>query len=207
MTKDEVAPEIGKEEISLLVQHYEASFSITQGRERIRDRLSWWIVSLSIVLTLVVFTDIVAISEPPDGGWLWVVYSLRGDRLEFVIWILMLVTALRHVQVASRIEADYGYLHGLEEHIDGKLSWTFCRERAGYTEKFSLPIPRKRYSVLYKLLVPLFVVAQTSAAVLSGWIDMPLSSFPISFSETVLVVASAVWVITTYVFLRPLSSV
>ena len=128
-----------QKQLSLLVQHYETSFAITQGRERVRDRMLWIIVSLSVALTLLVFTDIFAVSRPPRGGVMWMAYSLQGSGLQFVAWTLMLVATLRHMQVASRIEADYCYLHALEVHLDEKMSWTFCRERVGYVPEFPLP--------------------------------------------------------------------
>ena len=74
-------------------------------------------------------------------------YSLHGSGLQFVVWTLMLVATLRHLQVASRIEADYSYLHALEVHLDEKMSLTFCRERVGYVPEFPLPSTRQGYSV------------------------------------------------------------
>ena len=68
--------ETDSEELSLLVQHYETSFAITQGREPVRNRMLWIIVSLSVALTLLVFTDIFAVSQPPRGGVMWMAYSL-----------------------------------------------------------------------------------------------------------------------------------
>ena len=68
MTTSGSAAAEGADELSPLMQHYETSFAITQGRERIRDWTSWVIVSLSIALTLVVFTDMFAAPQPPRGG-------------------------------------------------------------------------------------------------------------------------------------------
>ena len=196
----------GADELSLLMQHYETSFAITQGRERIRDWTSWVVVSLSIALTLVVFTDMFAAPQPPRGGWLWMAYALQGWGLEFVIWTVILVATVRHMQVASRIEADYSYLHKLETHLNERMSWTFCRERIGYVPEFPLPSSRKGYSVLYKLLVPTFVVAQTSAAVISGWMNAPLDLTPESLAEMTSLVAATAWSVTTYLLLKPIGS-
>ena len=195
------------EDISLLVQHYDTSFLITQGRERIRDRISWVIVSLSVTLTLLVFPDPFAVSHPPGGGLLWVAYWLQGSGLQFVVWTLMLVATLRHMQLATRIEADYTYLHKLEEYIDERISWTFCRERVGYVPEFPLPASRKGYSLLYKVLVPTVVVGQTTAAVISGWMDAPLDLIPASFAETTSLVAVTVWAVTAYLLLKPIGNV
>ena len=205
MTAAESRREADAEQLSLLVQHYETSFAITQGRERVRDRMLWIIVSLSVALTLLLFTDIFAVSQPPRGGVMWMAYSLQGSGLQFVAWTLMLVATLRHMQVASRIEADYSYLHALEVHLDEKMSWTFCRERVGYVPEFPLPSTRQGYSVLYKVLVPIFVVAQTTAAVISGWMTAPLDLTPGSFAETTSLLAAAVWAVTTYLLLTPVA--
>ena len=204
MTTSASATEKDADELSLLMQHYETSCAIIQNRERIRDRMLWVIVSLSIALTLVVFTDMFAVSQPPRGGWLWMAYSLQGSGLQFVVWTLMLVATLRHMQVASRIEADYSYLHKLETYLNERMSWTFCRERVGYVPEFPLPSSRKGYSVLYKLLVPAFVVAQTSAAVISGWMNAPLDLTPESFAQTTSLVAAGAWAVTTYLLLKPI---
>ena len=203
MTLPESRKEADAEELSLLIQHYETSFAITQGRERVRDRMLWIIVSLSVALTLLVFTDMFAVSQPPRTGLMWMAYSLQGSGLQFVAWTLMLVATLRHMQVASRIESDYSYLHALEVHLDEKMSWTFCRERVGYVPEFPLRSSRQGYSVLYKVLVPVFVVAQTSAAVISSWMTAPLDLTPGSFAETTSLVAAAVWAVTTYLLLKP----
>ena len=143
MTARPSVAERDADELSLLMQHYETSFAITQGRERVRDRMLWVLVSLSLALTLIVFGNAFAVSQPPSGGWLWVAYSLQGPGLQFVIWMLILVATLRHMQVASRIEADYSYLHKLETYLNERMTWTFCRERVGYVPEFPLPDTRK----------------------------------------------------------------
>ena len=206
MTASPSATEKDADELSHLMQHYETSFAIIQGRERVRDRMLWVIVSLSLALTLIVFGNASAASQPQGGGWLWIAYSLQGPGLQFVIWTLMLVATLRHMQVASRIEADYSYLHKLETYLNERITWTFCRERVGYVPEFSLPASRKGYSVLYKLLVPGFVVAQTSAAVISDWMDAPLDLTPETFAQATSLVAVAAWAISSYLLLKPLGS-
>ena len=133
-------------------------------------------------------------------------YALQGWGLEFVIWTVMLVATVRHMQVASRIEADYSYLHKLETYLNERMLWTFCRERIGYVPEFPLPSSRKGYSVLYKLLVPAFVVAQTSAAVISGWMNTPLDFTPESFAEMTSLIAASTWAVTTYLLLKPIGS-
>ena len=199
-------PKENADELSLLVEHYEKSYAIIQGRERARDRILWVLLSLSIALTLIVFTDMFAVSQPPRGGLPWMAYSLRGPGLQFVVWVLLLAATLRHLQIASRVEADYEYLHALETYLDGKMSWKFCRERIGYLPEYPLPSGRKAYSVLYKLLVPAFVVAQTSAAVLASCMTISLDFAPKSFAETTSLIAVAVWIVTTYLLFRPIGT-
>ena len=53
--------------------------------------------------------------------------------------------------------------------------------------------------------MPVFVVAQTTAAVISGWMTAPLDLTPGSFAETTSLVAAAVWAVTTYLLLKPVA--
>ena len=199
MTSNDTA----EQQLSILVEHYDASFAITQGRERVRDRMLWFVVSMSVILTLITFADMFSATESPRGGLAWIAYSLQISGLQFVVWTLILVATFRHMQFASRVEADYTYIHALEKHLDEKISWTFCRERVGYVSEFPLPDSRKGYSFLYKILVPAFVVAQTTAAVINGWMQTPLALTIDSFEEVTSLVAVLVWAITTYFLLTP----
>ena len=68
------------------------------------------------------------------------------------------------------------------------------------------PILEKGIPSLYKRIVPAFVVAQTSAAVISDWMEAPLDLTPESFAQATSLVAVGAWAISSYLLLKPFDS-
>lgn len=164
--------------LSTVYDHYKDTCALIGDASRRRDRLLLWSLGVMVLLGFEIFFPTpaerlfssflarqISIEEPIDVG-------LVGN----VIWIALLVFAVRYYQTVAYVERLYPYLHRLEERVNETLGKEhITREGKSYLADY--PKFQSWLAFLYQRAVPLILfVLPTIRIAMEIWRGQPTVS-------------------------------
>lgn len=143
-----------------LCSHYKDSFDIHLSSIKQRDKLFYWLLVIMAVFTLQLSsTDIVVdIVNNYINNTVGIRLGGSTDFIATLLWLLFLGFTTRYYQIVLEIERQYGYLHALEEKLNGYYPETkaFTREGKSYLDKY--PLFSKWMWLLYTVFFPILII-------------------------------------------------
>ncbi len=143
-----------------LCSHYKDSFDIHLASIKQRDKLFYWLLVIMAVFTLQLSSTDIVVNVVNDYANKAVGIKLgkSSDFISTLLWLLLLGFTTRYYQVVLEIERQYGYLHALEEKLNGYYPETkvFTREGSSYLSKY--PLFSNWVWFLYTVLFPCLIV-------------------------------------------------
>lgn len=119
-----------------LCSHYKDTFDIHRGSIKQRDALFYGLLVILAVFTLQLSSTEVVVSVVNDyvNKTTGIKLGKSADFISTLLWLLLLGFTTRYFQVVLEIERQYGYLHALEERLNGYYSESnvFTREGKSY---------------------------------------------------------------------------
>ncbi len=143
-----------------LCSHYKDTFDIHLASIKQRDRLFYGLLIVLALFTLQLSsTEVVANMV---GEYVNKTTGVKlGNNIDFVstlLWLLLLGFSTRYFQVVLGIERQYGYLHALEEQLNGFYpnSKAFTREGKSYLSRY--PLFSNWVWFLYTIFFPILIL-------------------------------------------------
>jgi len=126
--------------LALLTQHYEATFTLIKDELRRRDRYSFAVLLLVVVMLFQLYspTDAEKAIARVVGEKLGFGTSLDVSFLGTVIWFSLLIVVMKYYQVLAEIERLYTYIHKLEAQLTPEFGGgIYSREGIDYLSSFN----------------------------------------------------------------------
>ncbi len=143
-----------------LCSHHKDSFDIHLSSIKQRDKLFYWLLVIMAVFTLQLSsTDIVIdIVNNYINNTVGIRLGGSADFIATLLWLLLLGFTTKYYQIVLEIERQYGYLHVLEEKLNGYYPETklFTREGKSYLDKY--PLFSKWMWLLYTVFFPILII-------------------------------------------------
>ncbi len=143
-----------------LCSHYKDSFDIHLASIKQRDKLFYWLLVIIAVFTLQLSSTDIVVNVVNDyiNKAAGIKLGKSSDFISTLLWLLLLGFTTRYYQVVLEIERQYGYLHTLEEKLNGYYPETkvFTREGKSYLSKY--PLFSNWVWLLYTVLFPCLIV-------------------------------------------------
>ena len=143
-----------------LCSHYKDSFDIHLASIKQRDKLFYWLLIIMAVFTLQLSSTDIVVNVVNDyiNKAVGIKLGKSADFIATLLWLLLLGFTTRYYQVVLEIERQYGYLHALEEKLNGCYPETkvFTREGKSYLSKY--PLFSNWVWLLYTVLFPCLIV-------------------------------------------------
>ncbi|MCP4370938.1 MAG: hypothetical protein GY797_22915 [Deltaproteobacteria bacterium] len=143
-----------------LCSHYKDTFDIHLVSIKQRDRLFYGLLIVLALFTLQLSsTEVVA---NMIGEYVNKTTGVKlGNNIDFIstlLWLLLLGFSIKYFQVVLGIERQYGYLHTLEEQLNGLYpnSKAFTREGKFYLNKY--PLFSNWVWFLYTIFFPILIL-------------------------------------------------
>jgi len=93
-----------------------------------------------------------------------------------VVWVLILLFALRYFQTAAFVERQYDYLHQLEDKLNQVVGEeVVTREGKAYLAKY--PMFADWMWALYTIILPLLLLFVTTAKIIGEWLGVAEAGF------------------------------
>jgi len=162
-----------------LCSHYKDSFDIHRATIKQRDTLFYALLVILAIFTLQLSSaDTVAtiVSEYVDK-----VSGVKiGNNINFIstlMWFILLGFSTRYFQIVLEIERQYGYLHAIEDQLNGYYPNTsaFTREGKSYLSKY--PLFSNWVWLLYTLFFPMLILFSVIAKINSEIATMSAIGF------------------------------
>lgn len=143
-----------------LCSHYKDTFDIHQASIKQRDTLFYGLLIILAVFTLQLSSTEVVVSVVNDyvNKTTGIKLGKSADFISTLLWLLLLGFTTRYYQVVLEIERQYGYLHALEEKLNGYYpeSKAFTREGKSYLSKY--PLFSNWIWLLYTVFFPSLII-------------------------------------------------
>ena len=143
-----------------LCSHYKDTFDIHRASIKQRDTLFYGLLIILAVFTLQLSSTEVVVSVVNDyvSKTTGIKLGKSTDFISTLLWLLLLGFTTRYYQVVIEIERQYGYLHALEEKLNGYYpeSKAFTREGKSYLSKY--PLFSNWVWLLYTVFFPCLII-------------------------------------------------
>lgn len=143
-----------------LCSHYKDTFDIHRASIKQRDTLFYGLLIILAVFTLQLSSTEVVVSVVNDyvNKTTGIKLGKSADFISTLLWLLLLGFTTRYYQVVLGIERQYGYLHALEEKLNGYYpeSKAFTREGKSYLSKY--PLFSNWIWLLYTVFFPSLII-------------------------------------------------
>ena len=143
-----------------LCSHYKDTFDIHRASIKQRDTLFYGLLVILAVFTLQLSSTEVVVSVVNDyvNKATGIKLGKSADFISTLLWFLLLGFTTRYYQVVLEIERQYGYLHALEEKLNGYYpeSKAFIREGKSYLSKY--PLFSNWVWLLYTVFFPFLII-------------------------------------------------
>ena len=143
-----------------LCSHYKDTFDIHRASIKQRDTLFYGLLIILAVFTLQLSSTEVVVSVVNEyvSKTTGVKLDKNIDFISTLLWFLLLGFTTRYYQVVLEIERQYGYLHALEEKLNGYYpeSKAFTREGKSYLSKY--PLFSTWIWLLYTVFFPSLII-------------------------------------------------
>jgi len=143
-----------------LCSHYKDSFDIHLASIKQRDKLFYWLLVIIAVFTLQLSSTDIVVNVVNDyiNKVAGIKLGKSSDFISTLLWLLLFGFTTRYYQVVLEIERQYGYLHTLEEKLNGYYLETkiFTREGKSYLSKY--PLFSKWVWLFYTVFFPCLIV-------------------------------------------------
>jgi len=143
-----------------LCSHYKDTFDIHRATIKQRDTLFYGLLVILAVFTLQLSSTEMVVGVVNDyiNNATGIKLGKSADFISTLLWLLLLGFTTRYYQVVLEIERQYGYLHALEEKLNGYYPETkvFTREGKSYLSKY--PLFSNWVWLLYTVFFPSLII-------------------------------------------------
>lgn len=172
-------------ELETIYDHYKETCALIGDASRRRDQLLLWALGVLALFAFEIFfpapaeqllgnvlAQQIGVDDPLDLG-------LIGN----VIWIALLLFAVRYFQTAAYVERLYPYLHGLEDRVNAALGKELItREGKAYLSNY--PRFQSWLAFLYQKAVPFLLLLLPTVKIAGEWWP-PTVTIPLLVDTTV----------------------
>lgn len=155
---------------SILYDHYKDSCSLVGEAVKRRDRaMLFAVAALGFFAFQTIFPSVadMAVTDYLSfkfGLALQIDLSIIGN----IVWLLVLIFALRYFQTAVFVERQYAYLHQLEEKLNITIGQDIViREGKSYLADY--PWFSQWMAILYTIVFPVMLFIVTCAKIVDEW--------------------------------------
>lgn len=143
-----------------LCSHYKDTFDIHRASIKQRDTLFYGLLVILAVFTLQLSSAEMVVGVVNDyiNQTTGIKLGKNAYFISTLLWLLLLGFTTRYYQVVLEIERQYGYLHELEEKLNGYYAETkvFTREGKSYLSKY--PLFSNWVWLLYTVFFPSLII-------------------------------------------------
>lgn len=159
------------DDLEIAYDHYKETFTLIKDSEKDRNKIF-------IILCLLIAGLYLLATEPnslfqvlkdlvKEYGKTSINFSI--SIVQSLLWIVLLFYSMRYFQVNSYIERQYNYLHIIEEEINAKIEFTFCREGKSYLDKYPMVLDLIYY--IYTWVFPVIYIGIVLYKILMEWVS------------------------------------
>lgn len=159
------------DDLEIAYDHYKETFTLIKDSEKDRNKIF-------IILCLLIAGLYLLATEPnslfqvlkdlvKEYGKTSINFSI--SIVQSLLWIVLLFYSMRYFQVNSYIERQYNYLHIIEEEINAKIEFTFCREGKSYLDKYPMVLDLIYY--IYTWVFPVIYIGIVLYKIIMEWVS------------------------------------
>lgn len=192
---------------SILYDHYKETCTIIGEAVKRRDRaMLFAIIALGFFAFQTIFPSVAdhAVTDYLSfkfGLTLQIDLSVLGN----IVWLLVLLFALRYFQTAVFVERQYAYLHQLEDKVNAAVGQdVITREGKSYLVDY--PWFSNWMHVLYTIAFPALLFFVTSLKITGEWLQRPGDAVTLGlFINTLLfaLLAVSIWLYIAVLHFKP----
>lgn len=164
--------------VAILYDHYKETCALIGESVKRRDRVMFFVViAVGFFAFQTIFPSAAdhAVTDFLNfkfGLTLQIDLSIIGN----IVWLSVLLFALRYFQTAVFVERQYDYIHDVEDKFNKAVGLDLItREGKAYLNKY--PKFSDWMWMLYTIVFPTLLLVVTSIKVVSEWLRLPASGF------------------------------
>jgi hypothetical protein len=160
-----------EEKLAVLHDHYKETFQLIREREKQRDQLFFYIISLvgALFLSTQYPSFIPTIVELSQGDAKLNLAAIPVAVISSVFWMILFAVSLRYCSYTVLIDRQYSYLHTLEDKISPLLGDTDIYRREGKVYNDNYPAVSWWVWFVYTLVFPTLLVVSVIALLPVEW--------------------------------------
>ncbi len=143
-----------------LCSHYKDTFDIHRATIKQRDMLFYGLLVILAVFTLQLSSSEMVVNVVNDyiNKSIGIKLGNNADFVTTLLWLLLLGFSTRYFQIVLEIERQYGYLHALEEELNGVYSESKAFTREGISYLRNYPLFSNWVWLLYTIFFPILII-------------------------------------------------
>lgn len=173
-----MAPNIPSDiKFQALHEHYQDTFFNITESIKLRDKLTILVFLILVFLVLYTFWPIDAATAFSQmvGQKTGISASIDQALLSSIIWLALLISLIRYLQIVVYIERQYAYIHRLEDELSKSCDndVLFTRESKSYLKNY--PIFSNWICMLYTIIFPIILIIVVIFKIINEWVISPYS--------------------------------